>query len=83
MVSDPLRARLIAALRPRMTLIEAQVAVDALLPTVLDHATEVVDDALRKAFAAQAELVDSMIGSAQDALELLKADHNPRQEAKR
>jgi hypothetical protein len=46
--ADPLRARLIAALRPRMTLVEAQVAVDGLLPTFLDYVTETVDDALRK-----------------------------------
>lgn len=72
MVSDPLRTRLIAALRPRMTLMEAQVAVDGLLPTILDYVTETVDDALRKAFTEQAELVDSMIGSAQDALELME-----------
>jgi hypothetical protein len=67
--ADPLRARLIAALRPRMTLVEAQVAVDGLLPTFLDYVTETVDEALRRAFTEQAELVGSVVSAAQDLLE--------------
>lgn len=64
---DPLRARLIAALRPRMTLVEAQTTVDQLLPEITAYAEEVAGVVI----GLQADLVGQLVSAAQDCLDTL------------
>lgn len=66
-IEDALRRRLIAALRPRMTLIEAQMTADQLVPEVLSWGEFMIGVAL----GAQAELIGDVVSAAQDLLEAL------------
>lgn len=64
-----LRQRLTAALRPRMTLQEASMTVEQILPEVQAYA----DVAVQAAFAAHADLIGQVITTAQDCLETMTA----------
>jgi hypothetical protein len=66
-VRDLLRARLIAALRPRMTATEARMTADQLLDDVQAWA----DDVARVALAAHADLIGQVVTAAQDCLDLM------------
>jgi hypothetical protein len=66
-VRDLLRARLIAALRPRMTAVEARMTADQLLDDVQAWA----DDVTRVALAAHADLIGQVVTAAQDCLDIM------------
>jgi hypothetical protein len=75
-VRDLLRARLVAALRPRMTAVEARMTADQLLDDVQAWA----DDVTRVALAAHADLIGQVVTAAQDCLDLMAvpaADPDP------
>jgi hypothetical protein len=66
-VRDLLRARLVAALRPRMTAVEARMTADQLLDDVQAWA----DDVTRAVLAAHADLIGQVVTAAQDCLDLM------------
>jgi hypothetical protein len=66
-VRDLLRTRLVAALRPRMTAVEARMTADQLLDDVQAWA----DDVARVALAAHADLIGQVVTAAQDCLDLM------------
>jgi hypothetical protein len=68
-VRDVLRARLVAALRPRMTAVEARMTADQLLDDVQAWA----DDVARVALAAHVDLIGQVVTAAQDCLDLMAA----------
>jgi hypothetical protein len=75
-VRDVLRIRLVAALRPRMTAVEARMTADQLLDDVQAWA----DDVTRVALAAHADLIGQVVTAAQDCLDLMAvpaADPDP------
>jgi hypothetical protein len=76
-VRDLLRARLVAALRPRMTAVEARMTADQLLDDVQAWA----EDVARVALAAHADLIAEVVTAAQDCLEIMgpapEADPDP------
>lgn len=76
-MSTDLRTRLVAALRPRMTVVEAQVTADQLLPEVTAYASETAEDALRALIGEQADLVGQVVSAAQDCLDVLGPPPQP------
>lgn len=69
-VTDPdiaLRNRLVAVLRPTLTLVVARMYVDRLLPEVKAYAEDAIDVVL----AEHAALVGDLVASAQDCLDIL------------